>query len=159
MAKKKNNVKKPKATIKPAAGKPKSRVEPDSYKTKHPVWRFRSFDWDGPWGVAACVTKDWRKHLEKHLADLETMTWAAIESASGGKTEGGGTNSHPISRDKFSKNARARLKKTNVLGDSFFSLRLENTVRIYGIREDNSLRVIWFDPFHFKGDQRAVYDW
>jgi hypothetical protein len=57
-----------------------------------------------------------------------------IERAAGGKRDGRGSNSHSVSREKFSKAAGDRLDKLTVLSDSFFSLRLENTVRIYGIR-------------------------
>jgi hypothetical protein len=155
MGKKKKN--QPSLGAKPSGALPKLGADPVSYKTKHPVWRFHLFDWDGPWGLSACLTKDWRKHVELHLANLETMTWAAIEQAAGGKPSG--TNSHPLSRDKFSRDAKRRLDNRSILSDSFFSLRLENTVRIYGIREDNCLKIIWFDPFHFSGDPRAAYGW
>lgn len=138
---------------------PRVSEQPDFYKTNFPVWRFGSFDWDGPWGLSACASKNWRSHIEQHLASFETMTWAEIERASGGKRAGRGANSHPLSRDRFSRNAINRLKEKNIFGDSFFSLRLENTVRIYGIREGSCLRIIWFDPFHFQGDGRAAYRW
>ena len=141
----------------PASPEPRIGASPDHYKTMHPVWRFRSFDWDGPWGVAACLTKNWRAHIQEHLASFETMTRQAIEIAAGGKNRG--TNSHPLIRDKFSKAARDRLTAIGIHGDSFFLLRLENTVRIYGIREMNSLRIIWFDPYHFESDDRACYAW
>lgn len=151
--------KKIKAGGTPQAAQPRMAAEPDAYKRKHPVWRFSHFDWDGPWGIMACLSKDLRKHVEQHLASFETMTWAEIERAAGGKGEGKGTNHHPLSRDKFSKSARDRLADRKIYGDVFFSLRLEATVRIYGIREENCLRVVWFDPYHFKGDGRAAYGW
>ena len=150
---------KPKLGADPKSGQPRLGAQPDSYKTKRPVWRFSAFDWDGKWGLSACASKQWRKHIEGHLASFETMTWAEIERAAGGKGDGKGNNSHPLSREKFSKAARERLVNLNVLSDSFFSLRLENTVRIYGIREDNCLLVLWFDPYHFKGNQNAAYGW
>jgi hypothetical protein len=150
---------KPKKDKKPTAPQPKTHIQPDSYKSKYPVWRFGYFDWDGPWGVTACSAKNWRKHIEGHLANIESMTWMTIEQAAGGKSSGHGTNSHSLPRDKFSKVARDRLDELKIHGDSFFSLRLENTVRIYGIREDNCLRIIWFDPYHFKGNSDAAIEW
>lgn len=149
--------KKPKAGAQPVAGSPKLGADPGFYKTKFPVWRFASFDWDGPWGIAACLTKDWRKHVESHLASIESMTWAVIEGAAGGKSQG--TNSHAMHRGQFCKAARDRLAAINNLSDAFFSLRLENTVRIYGMRDDHCLRILWFDPYHFKDDKRAAWGW
>lgn len=108
----------PKFGARPVDGTPKLGAQPDSYKTKYPVWRFRSFDWDGPWGMGALFEKNWRKHIESHLANFETMTWAEIESAAGGKKDG--TNSHPLPRDKFSRNAIARLKKRESFQIRFF---------------------------------------
>ncbi|MDB5575314.1 MAG: hypothetical protein JWR80_490 [Bradyrhizobium sp.] len=85
------------------------------------------------------------------------MTWAEIEMAAGGKSKG--TNSHAMSRSQFSKAARDRLNEIKNLSDAFFSLRLENTVRLYGVREDYCLRVVFFDPYHFKDDKRAAWGW
>ena len=152
---KKNKI--PKLGGTPSAGLPKAGAEPESYKTKNPVWRFSSFDWDGTWGILACADKNWRKHIQSHLAAFETMTWAQIELTGGGRSHG--TNSHYLPRSKLTKVARDRLEERKIYGDNFFSLRLENTVRIYGIREDNCLRIIWFDPFHFQGNDQAVYSW
>jgi len=145
----------PRTKSAPAVREPRLGAEPDSYKTKKPVWRFGSFDWDGPWGLATCQTLDWRGHIEQHLANFETMTWAVIEGAAGGRSHG--TNSHTLARDKFSRNARRRLADKGILSDSFFSLRLTATLRIYGVREDNCLRIVWIDPGLFNADQIAVY--
>lgn len=131
--------------------------DPDSYLTERPVWRFQSFDWDGPWGVAACGDCHWRKHIEQHLANIETMTWAEIMRAAGGR--GHGNNSHPLDREKFSAAAQKRLDDNRIYSDVFFSLRLENSVRIYGVREGACLRIIWIDPYHIDKNGRAAYAW
>jgi hypothetical protein len=153
----KNQNSRPRAAQNVAAAQPKLGAEPNSYKTKKPVWRFSSFDWDGPWGLAVCQDINWRAHIEQHLASFETMTWAEIESAAGGRRHG--TNSHPLARDKFSRDARRRLDEIRIFSDAFFSLRLNATVRVYGVREDNCLRIIWIDPFHEEGNQQAAYAW
>lgn len=157
MAKRKG--KRPSYKTAPRSEQPRMEADPNRYRDKYPVWRFRSFDWDGPWGLGACQTTNWRLHIEKHLSDFETMTWSEIESASGGKREGRGTNNHPIERGKFSKLARDRLDSLGILPDTLFSLRCTNCVRIYGVREGTCLRIIWFDPYHCERNGSAAYGW
>jgi hypothetical protein len=144
-------------SAKPVSGVPKLAEDPENYLRLSPVWRFSSFDWNGPWGISACVGSKWRDHIEGHLSSFETMTWAEILKASGGRSHG--TNSHPIKLDKFSKMAREQLSALGVYADTLFSLRLAATVRIYGIRQGSCLQILWFDPFHMSGDTRAAYKW
>ena len=140
-------------------GKPKSRLrtrsdqvrfgaDPISYLTQYPVWRFRDFDWDGPWGYASCEARvgNLRKHIEQHLASFETMTWAEILRASGGRRNG--NNNHEMATDKLKPSAVSRLRDKGINADTIFSLRLDQSTRVYGIREGNSLRIAFFDPHH-----------
>jgi hypothetical protein len=131
--------------------------DPESYRTKNPVWRFSDFDWDSAWGYQCCVDHigNIRQHIEQHLAWLETMTWDEILKASGGRSHG--NNSHEISRDKFKKDAQDRLKEKKILADTLFSLRLDAGTRVYGVREGHCLRIVFFDPFH-KDKVKAAYD-
>lgn len=149
--------KKPKLRINPPPGGVRQRADPDSYLEEKPVWRFKSFDWDGPWGLGACTNCHWRKHIEQHLAYFETMTWGEIQRAAGGRSEG--TNSHHLSRGKFSSDASKRLDDLKIYADTFFSLRLESCVRVYGVREGATLRIVWVDPYHCNKDGTAAYDW
>lgn len=136
-------------------------IDPDAYRKEFPVWRFKDFDWEGPWGESACrhAITNIKKHIEMHLASFETMTWEEILRASGGKGKNGGNNHHPITIDKFSKEARDRLKERGILSDTLFSLRLEQCTRIYGVREGSCLRLVFFDPHHCERDGRAAYKW
>lgn len=153
-----NNKKKPKLSKdnRPTTEIIKIGVDPDSYLKLAPVWRFSDFDWDGPWGLASCSERidHLKSHIEKHLASFETMTWGEILIASGGRKNG--TNSHPISADKFKNEARSRFAGKNIIADTIFSLRLDAGTRIYGIREGNCLRIILFDPFH-KDPEKCAY--
>jgi hypothetical protein len=151
----------PKAKITPTGKEVRVGVDPDAYKKEPPVWRFRDFDWDGPWGHATCLhcVADLRKYIEKHLANFETMTWQEILNASGGKREGGGNNNHPISVEKLTSDAKKRLKEKGVFADTVFSLRLEQCIRLYGVREGNCLRLVFFDPHHCQKDGTAAYKW
>lgn len=159
MARKKN-ARAPRAEHAPKDKVPVLGAQPESYLRERPVWQFQSFDWDGPWGLKACATcNDWRKHIEQHLASLETMTWDEILKASGGKREGKGNNNHHIHRDKFSKRARGRLGELQIYAEQLFSLRLDSCTRLYGVREGTCLRIVWFDPYHCERGGNAVYDW
>jgi hypothetical protein len=149
--------KQPKTQVVPGPGGVRQGGDPDFYLREKPVWRFQSFDWEGSWGISACGDCNWRKHIEQHLASFETMTWAEIQQASGGRSNG--NNSHHLDRENFTREARKRLDDLGIYADVLFSLRLESTVRVYGVREGACLRIIWIDPYHIKGDTRAAYDW
>lgn len=155
----KGNKGKPKAAATPKDKTPKTGVDPQSYLTQTPVWRFSDFDWDGPWGEPTCTARigHIRGHIEQHLASFETMAWADILKASGGKAQGKGTNSHEISRDKFKGEAKKRLEAKKILAERIMSLRLDAGTRVYGVREGNCLRILWFDPDH-KDKNKCAYD-
>lgn len=76
------------------------------------------------------------------------MTWNEILKASGGKAQGKGNNNHDIFRSYLKKEAQQRLSDLRRFADTLFSLRLDNCTRIYGVRESNCLRIVFFDPFH-----------
>jgi hypothetical protein len=147
----------PKFAKRPDAGKPKLGADPESYLQQRPVWRFSWFDWDGPWGLTACAARNYRRHIEEHLAQFETMTWQEILNAAGGRGVGRGNNSHHIERDRFTREARRRLEDASIPADEL--LRPDNCTRIYGVREGSCLRIVWFDPFHCERDGSAAYDW
>lgn len=155
----KKNKRVPKYLQRPADKQVRSGADPEYYIHQKPTWTFRSFDWDGPWGLTACAQHNWRRHIEQHLANFETMTWDEIQKATGGRGQGSGNNHHHLERTKFTQIAQGRLTANGIYSDTFFSLRLENTSRIYGIREGNCLRIVWFDPFHEHGNTDSAYAW
>lgn len=87
------------------------------------------------------------------------MTWGGILDAAGGKKPGHGNNSHAIPRDGFTRLAQKRLETQGVFSDDLFSLRLEQTIRLYGVRDGHYLQIVWFDPYHEKGNRQSAYDW
>jgi hypothetical protein len=116
------------------------------------VWIVSTFDVDGPWGLAALQDADWRALLG-HLKSFETMTWAEILRASGGRKEG--NNNHPIPANELTPAAIKRLADLKIEDiDYVFSLRCMGTVRLYGIRDQRVCRLLWFDPWH--GDNKKA---
>jgi len=148
---------KAKAKKLPSGESPRIAVDPDSYLTKKPVWRFSDFDWDSEWGYASCSCRiqNIRNHIEKHLASFETMTWNEILKASGGRSSG--NNSHHIEKNKFKASVQKRLNENKILSDTLFSLRLDAGTRLYGVREGRCLRIVFFDPFH-KDKKLCAYE-
>lgn len=123
--------------------------EQESTNSLTPNWQFRTLDLGHPnWGWKNLFPKNWREVLE-HLQAFEGMSWNDIQSQAGGRGRGGGTNSHYLPVEGFCKDAQSRLAE---LGheeiEQVFSLRLTNTLRLYGIREGRTLRIVWRDGHH-----------
>lgn len=148
---------KPRAKKSPSPEAPRVAEDPESYLKQKPVWRFSDFDWESDWGFSSCAHRieNMREHIESHLAWLESMTWGEILKASGGRSNG--NNSHPIDRDKFKTDVQKRLEDRKIFADTLFSLRLDQGTRLYGVREGNCLRIVFFDPFH-KDKAKCAYE-
>ena len=100
------------------------------------------------WGWAKL---DSNEHLNviRSLHGFEKMSWSQLKQAAGGRSSG--TNSHPLPIGGFSNTALKRLQDLKLDDvDKLFSLRLNNTLRLYGIRDGRVLRFIWHDPHHGK---------
>jgi hypothetical protein len=148
------NQKKPKASG-PVAAKKEVRSSTGDLgsASETPVWILSTFDLDGPWGSVACAAADLNKH-RGHLKSFESMTWASILAAAGGRRAG--TNSHPIKLEDLSKQAQDTLAFISLEDiEEVMSIRLEGIVRLYGIRSGRILKLLWFDPWHGE-DDRAV---
>jgi len=140
-------------------GVPRSREirqggNPDSFETQTISWHFHQIDQNHDlWGWAKLKAKDWKLILAE-LMSLETMTWAKLKEAAGGRNHG--TNHHSLPTEKFCKRARERLAEKHLEEyEEIFSLRLSNTLRLYGIRDGRVLRIIWHDPYH--GTDNGAY--
>ena len=104
-------------------------------------------DKGGNWSFKGISDQEWWDAILPKLQGFESMTWAEIMSAAGGKSKG--TNSHPVKCKNLSRNAQKRLKKIGLNDVSeLFSLRLSGTVRIYGIRDGRALKLLWYDRDH-----------
>ncbi len=144
----------PKAAVTPADRQIRTGGDPDETDTAHPAWQFHRWDLDHKlWGWRKLDLKDWIRVLAQ-LQNIETMTWAEIKRAAGGRSAG--TNSHSLDLEDFCAEAKARWTQLRLDDwDVIFSLRLQGKLRIYGIRDGRALKVIWHDPFH--GDKGGAY--
>ncbi len=145
----------PKLGAKPADGK-QVRIadDPGRQDQETITWRFSIVDLEGDWGWRTAASRDWWDAILPKLQDIETMTWAAVMAAAGGRREG--NNSHPVKVEDMCKKAQDRLVEIGQEDlEELFSLRLTGTKRIYGIRDRHTLRLVWYDRYH--GDNsRAV---
>lgn len=141
--------KQPKVLESPTAKKePKVKsVDLDRQEIETIAWRFSIVDLLGPWGWQTKAGKDWWPKIFPKLKAFESMTWAEITQGTGGKFRG--NNSHLVPVAKLAQQAKARLKEIGQedLSD-LFSLRLDGTTRIYGIRDGRALKLLWYDPDH-----------
>jgi hypothetical protein len=147
----------PKFKKAPPHRQPTNICDPTSFDRMQLRIQFDLLDFEhAQWGWEN-LTKDQFVNFLKFVRGLERLSWAEIKTTGGGKTKG--TNHHSIELHKFTKKVQDRLKHLNLhtlIGDSLFSLRICNIVRIYGVRENQYFRPIWYDPFHDQHD-KAVY--
>ena len=110
-------------------------------------WHLGKIDWDSPWGIGACENLDFRQLIDETISNWETMTWAELYQASGGRRQG--NNNHPILVSKLSSVAKKRLKdiKEDDI-ETIVSLRINSRERLYGIRAGQVCQILWYDPWH-----------
>src|ERR1035438_1741848 len=112
--------------------------DPESLDKETIAWHFHKLD--GPhtdWGWQKLRAAEWKGILD-HLRSFEGLTWAALKHQAGGRRRG--TNHHALRTADFSVNARHRLTELRLDEfDSLFSLRINNTLRLYGVRDGRVL--------------------
>lgn len=137
----------PKVAVNPPSKQIKIADDPESGDKTTIAWHFHRLDDPHPtWGWDLLEAKHWRRVL-RHLRSFEGLTWAKLKEQAGGRSRG--TNHHSIPTDELAKDARDRLIELRMDDCSmFFSLRLENTLRVYGIRDGRVLQLLWYDKHH-----------
>lgn len=105
----------------------------------HPRWLFQLLDLEGPFGWHRASAQQMRSLILEHIRSLETTTWA----------DHGKRGSHLLPVESLCKEAQERLVE---LGqddiDEVYSLRFGGQKRIIGIRDNDALKVLWWDPEH-----------
>ena len=140
----------------PPGGKQvRQRHDPSTQDNETIAWRFNIVDEEGPWGWRTEAGRRWWRSVLPKMQNFETMTWAQLFQAAGGRRRG--NNHHSVEVEKCTKQAKERLVEIGHEDIStLFSLRLEGQVRIYGIRDGRALKLLWYDCHH-GNNARAVY--
>lgn len=119
----------------------------ENHLRKNPAWQFRIADLNGDWGWASLSRETWLNNIFEKFRNFESMTWAEILQARGGRNRG--NNSHYVPIENLSTAAQRRLQELHQDDvDELFSLRLSGTERVWGIMQGRVLRIIWYDPDH-----------
>jgi hypothetical protein len=135
--------KQPKLGVEPKPAKEPRSPEGRSYNHDRPAWRISRIELADPFGWHQ-VEADQLKAIRIKLAQFETMTWNEI-------LVGGKTQHHSVPVSQLSKRAQDRLDtlfKGNVDVEELVSLRLSGRERVWGIRDQAVLSLLWWDPEH-----------
>lgn len=139
----------PKVKEAPSYRQPNHICDPGSFDKMTLRIRFDLLDFEHElWGWEKLSSEQYI-HFLKFIRSLENQSWSEIKLAAGGKAHG--TNNHALEISKFNKEAQKRLHELNLdtlIGDTLFSLRMNNITRIYGVRNEEYFRPIWHDPHH-----------
>ena len=111
------------------------------------VWRFDLVDRDGQFAFAPSDPRfDAAEVLEK-VIEYSRLTWAELKSATHdqGKSQHHFLEPQTLSREAWE---RVRAKHLEEEADAIFSFRLQNKLRIIGIRRGENFHAVWYDPEH-----------
>jgi hypothetical protein len=129
----------PRSSIPAAADRRSPRALPADPTRRTPVWAFRIVDLGGPWCWSGMAPADIRKVLDR-LRNFETMSWREIDGRSG---------SHGVAVERIIPRAQKRLVELKQDDAAeLFSLRIDGPARVWGIRDEHVLRILWWDPHH-----------
>jgi hypothetical protein len=137
----------PKVRESPQSHIVKTGGNPASFDSQTISWHFHRLDRvHAEWGWDKLRARQWREILT-HLVSFEGLTWAEIQNQSGGRKRG--SNSHSLEITELCKAAQDRLVELRLDDfESVFSLRINNTLRLYGVRDGRVLQLVWHDPHH-----------
>lgn len=113
-------------------------------------WTFKDCFWEHPCWNDCEGLRFFSEHILEKLKNFEKQTWQEIQSASGGKSEGHGNNSHFIDASKLKKPERKIFIKLGYMEkyEKVFSLRLSGQERLIGFVDLNVFHILWFDLEH-----------
>lgn len=136
----------PKKKLPKVATEPNFKKEPAiggqfASNDKGPIyWSFSLIDCKGPWGFDVICKNEFHSLITSSFKDKEGNTWAKLKSEAG---------SHNVMVRKLVKIARDRLLELCLDDrDELFSMRFTGKKRVWGIRDGNVFKVLWWDPKH-----------
>lgn len=102
-------------------------------------WRFSSCDRGGEWSWTKLDNPELYKEVMEKLHEFETKNWEEFKQS----------GSHPIELKDIEKTARDRLAAIKLDDiDSLVSLRVGAKRRIWCIKDQNIMKILWWDPKH-----------
>ena len=135
--------KKPKAAYSPRVADkvPRQVEDPLSFHKEYPVWRMGKVDvgcehWG--WNLIDGATMH---RIREKLASYETMTFREILNKDA-------TGCHDVDIYQMIPKAQARVEAIKLTRDSLFSLRITGKERVWGIRTNHVIELLWWDPEH-----------
>ncbi len=106
-----------------------------------PVWQIGVFDQHGRWGADSVDLEQFWSELYKKLSSYESMTWGQIEIDR--------KRNHSVAVASVTKEARDRLSHLNLDDvDQLYRFRFDGTSRLWGIRDRELFKLLWWDPNH-----------
>jgi len=103
------------------------------------AWHLRIVDQEGRWGWNRVDQTTFWKEIFLKISDFETMTYSEIL----------GKDNHEIPVSNIIREARTRLKEIEQDDvDHLVSLHITGKKMIWGIRDQNIFKVLWWDPNH-----------
>ncbi len=132
--------KKPTRKVNPTTEKrPRGKGQVERLEVAPISWHIRIADKKGPWGWSNVKEATFWSHIYPKLVAFETMTWGEIW----------GRNNHSVPKARIIREAQKRLASINQDDiDELVSLRLTGRKRIWGIKDGNVLKILWWDPEH-----------
>lgn len=107
---------------------------------KQVFWSFSLVDAEGPWGFNSICKNELHGLVMNGFKCKEGASWAEL------KAKGG---CHNVAKQKLIKEAQQRLIDIKLDDlDELFSMRFTGKKRIWGIRDGNIFKILWWDPEH-----------
>ena len=125
---------------------PRQAEQPEAFFQMYPTWSFKLLDVNHEkWSFTSA--NDLYRDIIFKLRDYEGQRWNEIIQSSGGRSYG--TNNHFENVGSLIKEAQKRWSELHLEEyDQVFSLRLTGIERLYGILENGTFKIIWYDKNH-----------
>ncbi|MBA7650307.1 hypothetical protein ES703_58110 [subsurface metagenome] len=121
---------------------PRGKEKVKKIEEEYISWHLRILDKNGDWSWRGIDEKTIWEDIHSKLSELEKKTWNEILIKEKYRN-------HLILISKICPRAQERLRKIKQDDiDELVSLRLTGKKRVWGIKERNILKVLWWDPYH-----------